>query len=403
MDFDCPPLRVSVMGMSSRALNTLHLFLQGPCKNCAVIVEDDSAQALIIDMDAVDHYQLLKEAKVRFPLRPLLLFAISDPNEADAIFVAKPIKLTMLLDAVSEAKLAIQFTGLEDKKENFLTERAEPNKHQAPLDAIGNNALSSTSMELDATCFEAFIGSSYNISHQDFLANDGKLYYVQKQYLLVYIISAVKKAREKNMVVRINTSWSAIYIFPVQRLIWIDEEEDIIRDYCITPLSDLEAQEKGKGAVTITYMRALSSPDFIPQEHGFSSDYFYHIESFIWMLALWTSAGRLPKGINIDEPIFLRNWPNLTRLIVTPHAMRISALLISQPRTLFNTASALQIELKYVLAFYSAAHAIGIAGQVKGRAEAFIAPAPVVRNKSSNLLQRLLNKLKGEAKDKVTS
>jgi hypothetical protein len=89
------------------------------------------------------------------------------------------------------------------------------------------------------------------------------------------------------------------------------------------------------------------------------------LEAFLWKLACWTSMGRYPKGLDHTKPVYLKNWPNFTRLLVTPHALRIAALLVQHPRTMGDVAQKLNIKPQYVFIFISAACAIGLAGQAK--------------------------------------
>ena len=46
------PIRVAAIGMDERMRNALRLFFEGPCKNLCVLVEEDSAEIGIIDLDA---------------------------------------------------------------------------------------------------------------------------------------------------------------------------------------------------------------------------------------------------------------------------------------------------------------------------------------------------------------
>ena len=63
----------------------------------------------------------------------------------------------------------------------------------------------------------------------------------------------------------------------------------------------------------------------------------------------------MPAGVNVKAPVRLRYWPNFTRLLLTPHAMRISALWAEAPRSLLETARMLGIDQRFVFAFFSAA------------------------------------------------
>ncbi len=85
-------------------------------------------------------------------------------------------------------------------------------------------------------------------------------------------------------------------------------------------------------------------------------------ETFLWKLALYTYRGYLPEGINVNKPVYLKYWPNLTRLEPTPNAMRIASLLCRQPVALAFIVRILDIPQKHVFNFFAAASAIGFAG-----------------------------------------
>ena len=93
------------------------------------------------------------------------------------------------------------------------------------------------------------------------------------------------------------------------------------------------------------------------------------LEAFLWKLALWTYGGCLPLGTQLERRVYLRHWPNLTRLHLVPDAMRIAALWNEQPMTLGYTAKALGIPQQHVFNFYCASHTIGLAGQARREAD----------------------------------
>lgn len=93
------------------------------------------------------------------------------------------------------------------------------------------------------------------------------------------------------------------------------------------------------------------------------------VEAFLWKLALWTYQGCLPLGTQLEQRVYLRHWPNLTRLHPVPDAMRIASLWSEQPMTLGYTATALGIPQQHVFNFYCASHTIGLAGQARREAD----------------------------------
>jgi hypothetical protein len=82
------------------------------------------------------------------------------------------------------------------------------------------------------------------------------------------------------------------------------------------------------------------------------------IDGLLWKVTLWSARGRLPLGTNIETTITLRQWPNLTRLLAIPQFLRIAALWVKTPLSLKRTAEQLNIEARYVCAFFSVCDAL---------------------------------------------
>ncbi len=116
--------------------------------------------------------------------------------------------------------------------------------------------------------------------------------------------------------------------------------------------------------------------------------------AFQWKLALWTYRGRLPAGTDISARVYIKHWPNFTRLLECPDAMRMAALWSEQPMTLPHTAQALKIPQRHVFAFYSAMHAIGLAGQARRETDQlFEEPSMSTPPPGRGFFRRMLNHL----------
>ena len=84
-------------------------------------------------------------------------------------------------------------------------------------------------------------------------------------------------------------------------------------------------------------------------------------DTVLWKVAIWASRGRLPQKFNdIDVKFKLKYWPNLTRFMMTPHAMEIAALWLNKPISLRKTIILLNIPQRYIFSFYSAAIALNL-------------------------------------------
>lgn len=117
-------------------------------------------------------------------------------------------------------------------------------------------------------------------------------------------------------------------------------------------------------------------------------------ESLIWRTALWASRGRVPKGTSFTTPVSLRRWPNVTKLMVFPQALRVSALWAKAPYSLVDTAKYLAIPQRNVFAFYSAVHAIGLVSNAQGDKSRHIKSTTSTTKGRKGLLSRIINRLR---------
>ncbi len=123
----------------------------------------------------------------------------------------------------------------------------------------------------------------------------------------------------------------------------------------------------------------------------------YAFETFVWDLAVRTSRGRVPEGTLLDVPVYLRRWPNFTRLTPIPEAMRVSAVWVQQPRSLVNLYETLKVPIEHVFTLYSAAHAIGLAGVGQREVDGLLEPAAIDGSENEGLFGSILRKLTGRA------
>lgn len=91
-------------------------------------------------------------------------------------------------------------------------------------------------------------------------------------------------------------------------------------------------------------------------------------DALLWKLAAWCSNGRLPASAALDRAITLARWPNLTRLMRLPHAVRIASLWFSEPVSLRATAVLLDLPYAGVFQFYSACLQLGLIQEHRRRA-----------------------------------
>jgi hypothetical protein len=84
------------------------------------------------------------------------------------------------------------------------------------------------------------------------------------------------------------------------------------------------------------------------------------LEDLLWEATLHASQGQLIEGLRKYDVVQLTRWPNLTRVSLTPNAMRICALLTRFPSGIYLSQVILNVDEAEINSVCSAAQVIGI-------------------------------------------
>ena len=224
------------------------------------------------------------------------------------------------------------------------------------------------------------IADDVDLNYPDHLEKSS---YNPKDYLQGFFQDAWVIASEKDRHLAIQSPWFPIILFPDKHQVWVDANDFELNAFAVTKLN-LKSMDS---QITVT------SVDHRMADAARMLNKFQDKDAFVWKLACWSSNGHFPQDIDHNKPIYLKSWPNFTRLLVTPYALRIAALLIRGPRTMPNIAETLNIRIQFVFMFVSAAKAIGIAGQANRVADSAIQPSTIKPSKAQGLLGRIINRL----------
>ncbi len=375
------PVRIGAIGMDQRQRYTLRMLFSSKCNHRYRLVEESSAEICLLDLDSGGGEQLWREFRQRHPQQPLILVSLREQAVADphTLFVRKPIPVQSLIDAIE--RQCHRLTRVAESPQMQLP-RPEPASaevgpalaHPPPSRPIAHRAASIMS----AATEQAFIGMAPDIDPQD-PSQTGKIYYNPEHYLQGHLQQALNLAVSHNRNVAIEGPWPAMELLIEQRKVRVAVEERHLRPHCTLPDATLE-------------VRLQQFDDGGRLDDGSQT---YALPALFWKVALWASRGRLPMGTSLSQPIYLRRWPNFTRLEVTPYAVAIAALWVEQPRSLIDTAKHLQIPQRYVFAFYSAARSLQLAGEARRAADTLIAPEALVASNQRGLFGRLLGRFRG--------
>lgn len=390
------PLTVALHGMDDRSCKIMMMFLQGPCRGAAMVIDDDEADVDIFDGDTPASKKLLSQHLEAERQKPTIVLSLQDFKHEGVLQVRKPVKTDAMLSALNEAKILLgDLAKKKGRKQAVLAtveaeeeEEAEPETQPLKTYVIDQDERKKTSkhqtaMRFDEKGFQAYIGLLSDIDVND-PAQFANASYDPKDYFQGYIQSAFMVCRAKGQIMQLQSGWKPIIIFPHTHEIWLDADDPQSRAFAGIKLNPSSTSKMSISPVNAQTMGL-----------GGSLDKFQSMDAFLWKLACWTSKGRYPHVIDHSQPVYLKSWPNFTRLLITPHALRIAALLIQGPRTLTNVAKVLNIKPQYVFVFASAACALGLMGQAKREADNLVQQPEVKHSKGQGLLGRIMNKLRG--------
>jgi hypothetical protein len=419
------PLGVALLGMDERSYKLVTRFFRGPCEGFAEVVDEADARVDIIDTHFAHSDQLVENSLTRSPQRVVIVLTSKTTDRIDRdnlLYLTKPIKADEMMDAIdwandiSQGRIRRKPYFDSVKISAFTPEPIVPTKQAEPLpelkavatpvavvqpektpvafkaieqeklitlDEQQKRAKYSLAISVDEESFNDFIGLVAEININD--VNERYLAaYDPKKYYQGYVQFAYKSSLEKAQILQLSSpTWNPLVILPHCHEVWLDADDGILK--------------KNAGVWLDLGTMSLTPIDKEVAQTMANLEKIQEMNAFLWKLALWTSKGRYPKSIDVDRPVYLKQWPDLTRYIVTPHALRIAGVLVNRgPDTMINVANMLAIELRYVYIFISAAHALGLAAQAKRQMDTLIQTTlPVTAPAKKGILNRIISKLRG--------
>lgn len=491
------PLRVRIQGVTDKMLNIFQYFFRDPCNEYCEIVNDESADLTIIDLDGIEGRRLVDEHQQKHPQRSLIVFSIHPQQIDNAIFLQKPLKPEQLMNAleivnqtiqsrkqsgedrlhkqtdalagraaekqsdsiredaeISEIRnnpdlsvdILLETTGetlavkaelppvnetseesdilnepeipqeneiLEESKIQEVVETSEeseiPKVNEIPVIAENSKNLESPMETTRADQDKAdepekpgaavrsepampntrdergYIGTAPDIDPND-PVQLARAEYNTEDYFQHFVQQAVIKAVKYRRSVLLTMPHGSLVVLSDGKTALLDIKESRLRAFCSVPITD--------ETLTIIVLEESALLEY----HKIATP--IALEQLVWKAAIWASRGRVPAGTNLHNLVYFQEWPNISRSLLFPNALRIAAFWVEKPCSLIETAKALEIPQRYVFAFYSASNAIGIAFVRSSANNDQSKSRKIKKARDRNMLDRLLNRLHG-AKRKI--
>lgn len=442
------PLKVALLAISPHNRAILEFFFSGAGRNLFRVVPEAEADAFILDHD---HPDAKEDWQQRAALhKPGIILSVHPAELPNCIWIPKPLTSRALTDAADRVhelvasleseshksqrplvnaaasaekplvqhaeahfrdipqpfgipahaerpdrkfrSLVINLPDEEDVAEDvpppvpapvadIPTRVFDPAEADIPLEEVDRPVDDSLSQEEAESRWKALCGEQDDVQSVAEVA-----LFTPENYLLSTVLEAMRVAKESQQTVYLKLSAKDYaLLMPQQGLAYctLDTRSEEFRVLCNNPV------QAGQFALHIPNSAELER---LEQQASHDADALLDLEAFVWVGSLLTARGRLGRGVEIEQKISLKYWPNLTRLEQFPHIMRIAALWNQRPASSLDIASALAIPQRYVFAFHTAANALNLfeMDQNKLKSREKEKPKQESRGFFSRLLKRLL-------------
>lgn len=381
------PLGIALLGINKWERSRLELFIdQHWSSNCHLVAEE-YADLCILDLDSLEGKKILEQQRDSHPRRPLIVLSIHNTEISDALLLRKPLNSNLLKSTIDDHIAALFAQPPVDNPPPApiagpVTENPIP-----PARAVSRNLTNHRRSGLPSTATQARIirGSCgpYGFIELDDDPGNENLYYDPNGYLQQVLQRAIERSRRDALPLSVNLPGEKyIALFPETNTALTNLSDSKLRSRCLLPINVHHVKIDHPNKREINHILANAE---MPMD----------IDSLLWKITLWSARGRLPAGTDIKNPIALRQWPNLTRLVAIPQFLRIAALWVKMPLPLGKTAEHLDIDVRYVCAFFSACYALNLTQSLSAADGKVVSTFDQVRSSApKRLLRRILRHLR---------
>jgi hypothetical protein len=386
------PLKIALIGFHERDRAMLNLFFRMHCTTeWRIIDSEHEANLCMLDLDNIHGKKLLQDQRDQHPGRPLIVLSVRNHEIDGAKFLRKPIHTKTLKQALEfyyDELKRLRLDRLPSAAEVIPPPQPAPRAHHKTKQSLVGFASKSTrnalsNLENQTRVIHDCCGVANTIDLNTKRSSDkAKLYYDPSKHFLRILKTAVGRCRQEGQPIRLHLPGDKyIILLPKADLALTDLSDAKLRPRCLLEIKQneigIEPLHQGEAQLLNTTMQS-SQP----------------LNTLLWKVALWSSRGRLPVDTNINTLVNLRHWPNLTRLLAIPQFFRIAALWAKSSHSLANTQQILNIEARYICAFFSACLALDLLNIQSVATARPIRDAVTSKNPRAGLFRRILRHLR---------
>ncbi|MGE4531261.1 MAG: response regulator [Acidithiobacillus sp.] len=304
---------------------------------CLLEPGDTRVAALtIIDIDGPDGTVISEKLHQSTPEQRILVTTVSPPPDSVFPILQKPVRMETLFPALEALLLKPQNTP-----EKIIT-KVTPIRPEITLPSSDNRARPAPS---DATPTEspssAQVTASAPVKPAPILRPETVQYFNPQEGLLG-LLQVAQRDRSPAVIVDVDQQI-------ILRL-------DPATDQALLLIDNERLKVLARSAQPVLQMRAPRENDPQPD----SNVRHLSLQELLWQVGAWTANGRLGQHLQVQAPVQLKQWPNLTRLCMLPDALRLAAFLARSPASPALTVKMLRVEPYDLFNFIAAADSLGL-------------------------------------------
>jgi len=370
------PIQILGFGLDKRFKAMLQVFFDRRQNSQYVFVEE-KADILVADMDAIGVGEAFAAYQKEHISRPAILFSLDESEyktRGDQVVLRKPFTMKQLVSAFDIMDLRFRVG-----RQRLYALRASQVEKPKPVAQIGSDTAPKESRKkpkkVAKEAKKTAVKSKEDDSREHFhaaasLSGQGDYIklntllsqameqtldpepteYDANDYLQGELINAYREAQQKKKNILIEAGSGSIIIDVENAQVQMKMGGFQLRELASFPLN------REQFSISLQPRRQLKLD---PDNGRRISSY----DSLLWKVSLFAARGRAPLGTDLTEPVRLIAWPNFTRLLLSPGAIRVAALWTAHPMSLLQLCKTLKLSPPDVLGLYSAASAVGLVHQ----------------------------------------
>jgi len=418
-------ISIAFLGVDDRSKSAYRLFFESIKQIRYEIVDDyRDAQLCLVDKDSykikTQYAELIKGDSRQYVLSTSIIEHVCAHSKE--FYLQKPIKKELLQEKLIKISRLIINLNDENIKSSIIDKNkkavdkisvmlkknqsaaAETSKDNSTAKGIDNvisidttrkAATSNAGKLLKIKNEECYVGERPDVDANN--PEQLKAIFYSPDMLMQGIVEiACQKSKETGKIIQLDIFNHTFYFDHSEQKVYASAERSVIHPLCVM-------RHENEATYSVKHLNFKDELHTILNKNRNDTaiksleDLTTNMDSFKWIVSLWCSRGRIPQGIDVTQPVYLRQWPNLTRLEVIPHSVQIAALLYENPRTLIDIANQLSIEQRYVFAFFSACKSITLSDISRREVDKLFMYEQQAEVRNKSILSKLLGRLAGSS------